>query len=58
MDLIEEIKKRGGLVEGSIQNLMPIGHPDELYRAMRYLFDAGGKRLRPATLMLSAEAVG
>ena len=33
MDLIEEIKKRGGLVEGSIQNLMPIGHPDELYRA-------------------------
>jgi geranylgeranyl diphosphate synthase type I len=58
MDLIEEIKKRGMLVEGSIQNLMPIGHPDELYRAMRYLFDAGGKRLRPATLMLSAEAVG
>lgn len=58
MDLIEEIKKRGVLVEDAIQNLMPIEHPDELYRAMRYLFDAGGKRLRPATLLLSAEAVG
>lgn len=58
MDLIEEIKNRGEMVENAIQNLMPIGRPDELYRAMRYLFDAGGKRLRPATLMLSAEAVG
>jgi geranylgeranyl diphosphate synthase type I len=58
MDVVEQIKKRGGLVENSIQNLMPIGKPDELYRAMRYLFDAGGKRLRPATLILAAEAVG
>ncbi len=58
MDLLEEIKKRGSMVDGSIQNLMPIGEPDELYRAMRYLFDAGGKRLRPAALILSTEAVG
>ncbi|MCL7474648.1 MAG: polyprenyl synthetase family protein [Methanosarcinales archaeon] len=58
MDLLEEIRKRGSMVDGSIQNLMPIGEPDELYRAMRYLFDAGGKRLRPAALILSTEAVG
>jgi len=58
MDLIKEIDKRGKRVNGSIHNLMPIGRPDELYRAMRYLFDAGGKRLRPATLILATEAVG
>ncbi len=58
MDLIKEINKRGKRVNGSIHNLMPIGRPDELYRAMRYLFDAGGKRLRPATLILATEAVG
>lgn len=58
MDLIKEIGKRGKRVDKEINNLMPIRHPDELYRAMRYLFDAGGKRLRPATLILSAEAVG
>lgn len=58
MDLIKEINKRGKRVNSSIHNLMPIGRPDELYRAMRYLFDAGGKRLRPATLILATEAVG
>ncbi|MCL7414764.1 MAG: polyprenyl synthetase family protein [ANME-2 cluster archaeon] len=58
MDLLNEIKTRGTMVDGAIQNLMPIGEPDELYRAMRYLFDAGGKRLRPAALILSTEAVG
>jgi geranylgeranyl diphosphate synthase type I len=58
MDLIKEIDKRGKRVNGSIHDLMPIGRPDELYRAMRYLFDAGGKRLRPATLILATEAVG
>lgn len=58
MDVIKEINKRGRLVNEAIQDLMPIRKPDELYRAMRYLFDAGGKRLRPATLILSAEAVG
>ncbi|KAF5410495.1 MAG: Geranylfarnesyl diphosphate synthase [Candidatus Methanocomedens sp.] len=58
MDLLEEIHKRGSMVDGAIQSLMPIGEPDELYRAMRYLFDAGGKRLRPAALILSTEAVG
>lgn len=58
MDLIKEISKRGSLVDQAILELLPIGHPDELYSAMRYLFDAGGKRLRPATLILATEAVG
>jgi len=58
MDLIDELKKRSTLVDESIEEFLPIDHPEELYRATRYLPDAGGKRLRPAILMLSAEAVG
>jgi geranylgeranyl diphosphate synthase type I len=58
MDRIKEIYERGSRVNYAIKSLLPIERPDELYLAMRYLFDAGGKRLRPATLMLASEAVG
>lgn len=58
MDLIEEIKKRSVYVDKGIEEYLPIDKPYELYRAARYLPDAGGKRLRPATVILAAEAVG
>ncbi|ABE53250.1 polyprenyl synthetase family protein [Methanococcoides burtonii] len=58
MDLMDEIKKRSVYVDKGIGEFLPISHPEELYRASRYLPDAGGKRLRPAVLMLSTEAVG
>ena len=58
MNLIEEIKKRSVHVDKGIQEMLPIVHPIELYKAARYLPDAGGKRLRPATVILAAEAVG
>jgi geranylgeranyl diphosphate synthase type I len=58
MNLIDEIKKRSTHVDAAIDKLLPITHPEELYRASRYLVDAGGKRLRPAVLILAAEAVG
>lgn len=58
MDLMDEIKKRSVHVDKGIEELLPITHPEELYKASRYLPDAGGKRLRPAVLMLAAEAVG
>ncbi len=32
--------------------------PPELYEPVRYLFEAGGKRIRPVLVLLSAEAVG
>ncbi len=57
MELLEEIKKRSVHVDEGINEFLPVVHPDELYRAARYLPDSGGKRLRPAVLMLSAEAV-
>ncbi|SFM59920.1 polyprenyl synthetase family protein [Methanolobus profundi] len=58
MDLIEEIKKRSVHVDKGIEEYLPIDKPYELYKAARYLPDAGGKRLRPATVILAAEAVG
>jgi geranylgeranyl diphosphate synthase, type I len=58
MTLIDEIKKRSVHVDAAINELLPVAHPEELYKASRYLVDAGGKRLRPAVLILAAEAVG
>ncbi len=58
MTLIDEIKKRSSHVDAAINELLPVTRPEELYKASRYLVDAGGKRLRPAVLILAAEAVG
>lgn len=58
MILIDEIKKRSSHVDAAIDELLPVTRPEELYKASRYLVDAGGKRLRPAVLILAAEAVG
>src|SRR5665647_2473193 len=58
MTLTDEIKKRSVHVDAAINELLPVTHPEELYKASRYLVDAGGKRLRPAVLILAAEAVG
>jgi len=58
MTLIAEMKKRSVNVDDAINELLPVAPPEELYKASRYLVDAGGKRLRPAVLILAAEAVG
>lgn len=58
MDLIGEIKKRSVHVDKAIEEYLPVTRPIELYKAARYLPDAGGKRLRPAIVMLTAESVG
>lgn len=58
MNVIDEIKKRSVHVDKAIGELLPITQPEELYKAARYLPDAGGKRLRPAIVILAAEAVG
>jgi geranylgeranyl diphosphate synthase type I len=57
--MIEEIlQKKAKLVDESIPKFLPITPPEDLYKAMRHLLDAGGKRLRPSALLLAAEAVG
>jgi len=44
-------------VNDAIADRLPVQSPERLYEASRYLLDAGGKRLRPAILLLAAEAV-
>lgn len=57
--MIEEaLKTRAKQIDEAIPKFLPITPPDEMYHAMRHLLDAGGKRLRPSALLLSAEAVG
>lgn len=57
MNLIDELKKRSVFVDKGIEDMLPISQPDKLYEAARYLPTAGGKRLRPNVVILSAEAV-
>jgi geranylgeranyl diphosphate synthase, type II len=47
-------------VDGFLDQALPpeTARPGELHRAMRYSLFAGGKRLRPALCLASAEAVG
>ncbi len=57
--MIEEaLQKTARIVDEAIPKFLPITPPDEMYNAMRHLLDAGGKRLRPSSLLLAAEAVG
>ncbi len=52
----DAVETRRELVNEAIAEELPIEHPERLYEASRYLLDAGGKRLRPALLLLTAEA--
>lgn len=51
------LTKRRGLVNDALTETLPIDHPEQLYAASRHLLDAGGKRLRPSVLLLTAEAL-
>jgi geranylgeranyl diphosphate synthase type I len=44
-------------VNDAIDEQLPVQQPERLYEASRYLLNAGGKRLRPTILLLTAEAV-
>ncbi|WP_254534771.1 geranylfarnesyl diphosphate synthase [Halomarina litorea] len=51
------IRERRDEVNEAIVEALPIKRPERLYEASRYLLDAGGKRLRPTVLLLTAEAI-
>jgi geranylgeranyl diphosphate synthase type I len=53
----EAVAERRKLVNKAIDEDLPVARPERLYEASRYLLDAGGKRLRPAVLLLTAEAL-
>jgi geranylgeranyl diphosphate synthase, type I len=54
----EELAKRTVIISKAIEELLPLVHPNGLYKASRHLVDAGGKRLRPSMLLIAAEATG
>ncbi|MFB6164529.1 MAG: polyprenyl synthetase family protein, partial [Haloarculaceae archaeon] len=51
------IGERRELVNQAVTDQLPIIRPERLYEASRYLLDAGGKRLRPTVLLLTAESL-
>jgi geranylgeranyl diphosphate synthase type I len=54
----DDLMRWAKLVSTAIEELLPIAHPTGLYEASRHLVDAGGKRLRPSMLLISAKAAG
>ena len=46
------------LVENSLAGFIKEADPRSLYEPLKYVLDAGGKRIRPVLLLLSCEAVG
>ncbi|MXR19519.1 geranylfarnesyl diphosphate synthase [Halobacterium bonnevillei] len=52
------VRERREKVNAAIDEELPSKRPERLYEASRYLLKAGGKRLRPAVLLLTAEALG
>jgi geranylgeranyl diphosphate synthase type I len=57
MDLKIELKKRANFFNKQMEKFLSGGSPETLYKAMRHLPQAGGKRLRPVIAMISCEAV-
>ncbi|MFB6270087.1 MAG: geranylfarnesyl diphosphate synthase [Halobacterium sp.] len=51
------VRERREKVNEAIDEELPLKRPERLYEASRYLLEAGGKRLRPAVLLLTAEAL-
>ena len=51
------LRVRRERVNDAIDDQLPVQRPERLYEASRYLLEAGGKRLRPTILLLTAEAI-
>ncbi|WYL96749.1 MAG: geranylgeranyl diphosphate synthase CrtE [Gloeotrichia echinulata IR180] len=52
------LSERQGLVEGGLEQSIPVVYPEKIYEAMRYSLLAGGKRLRPILCLASCELSG
>jgi geranylgeranyl diphosphate synthase type I len=54
----KELERRAAMISAAVEKLLPVVHPEGLYKAGRHLVDSGGKRLRPSMLLLAGEAAG
>ncbi len=55
--VLEALATRRRLIDEAIDEELPVEEPARLYEASRYLLEAGGKRLRPAIVLLVSEAL-
>jgi geranylgeranyl diphosphate synthase type I len=55
--VLEAVAERRELVNDAIDEELPMSEPPRLWEATRYLLEAGGKRLRPTVVLLTAEAL-
>jgi geranylgeranyl diphosphate synthase type I len=55
--VLAAVRERRQQVNDAIDEDLPMAEPERLYEATRYILEAGGKRLRPAVLLLTAEAL-
>lgn len=55
--VLSALEDRRAAVNQAMDEDLPMESPERLYEASRYLLDAGGKRLRPALMLLVAEAL-
>ena len=55
--VLDAVAKRREAVNAAVDEDLPPADPERLYAASRHLLTAGGKRLRPALLLIAAEAL-
>lgn len=58
MEIVEILKKYSTGVDGEIEKALNTIDPENLHDASKHLIKAGGKKIRPALVLLTAEAVG
>ncbi|SHF98467.1 polyprenyl synthetase family protein [Pedobacter caeni] len=46
------------IIENAIQNIQYPSHPDRLYQPISYIMSLGGKRIRPALVLMAADLFG
>lgn len=58
MEVVDILKKYSKSIDEEIKNSLGTVEPDELQKSTQHLIKAGGKKIRPSMVVLSAEAVG
>jgi len=58
MEVVDILKKYSKSIDQEIQNSLGTVDPNELQKSTQHLIKAGGKKIRPSMVVLSAEAVG
>ncbi len=58
MEILEVLKKYSAGVDREIEKALDTVDPENLYDASKHLIKAGGKKIRPSLVLLTAEAVG